>query len=47
MSILKTYTGFEARPVKNEYDDTLTTEDANSDVDIAVIAETAGQSFQD
>jgi isoleucyl-tRNA synthetase len=43
---IKTYTGFEARPVKNEYDAALTSEDATLDVDIAVMLKQMGKVFR-
>jgi isoleucyl-tRNA synthetase len=42
----KTYSGFEARPVKNEYDENLTSEDATLDVDIAVMLKQLGKVFR-
>jgi isoleucyl-tRNA synthetase len=43
---VSTYTGFEARPVKNEYDAALTSEDATLDVDIAVMLKQQGKVFR-
>jgi isoleucyl-tRNA synthetase len=43
---LKTYKGFEGRPVKNEYDTTLTEEDETLDVDIAVMLKQSGKVFR-
>jgi isoleucyl-tRNA synthetase len=42
----KTYTGFEARPVKNEYDSNLTPEKETLDVDIAVMLKQQGKVFR-
>ena len=41
-----TYTGFEARPVKNEYDDSLAPEAETIDVDIAVMLKQQGKVFR-
>jgi isoleucyl-tRNA synthetase len=43
---VKSYTGFEARPVKNEYDTNLTSDDATLDVDIAVMLKQQGKVFR-
>jgi isoleucyl-tRNA synthetase len=43
---VKTYTGFEARPVKNEYDTNLTSENETLDVDIAVMLKQQGKVFR-
>ena len=43
---ISTYTGFEARPVKNEYDAALTADDATLDVDIAVMLKQQGKVFR-
>ena len=43
---LDTYKGFEARPVKNEYDDTLSADDETLDVDIAVMLKQNGKVFR-
>jgi isoleucyl-tRNA synthetase len=43
---IKTYTGFEARPVKNEYDSNLTADDTTLDVDIAVMLKQQGKAFR-
>ena len=43
---IKTYTGFEARPVKNEYDETLTSDNETLDVDIAVMLKQQGKVFR-
>ncbi len=43
---IRTYTGFEARPVKNEYDAALTADDATLDVDIAVMLKQNGKVFR-
>lgn len=43
---LNTYKGFEARPVKNEYDDTLSEDDETLDVDIAVMLKQNGKVFR-
>jgi isoleucyl-tRNA synthetase len=43
---LKTYTGFEARPVKNEYDISLTSDTETLDVDIAVMLKQQGKVFR-
>jgi isoleucyl-tRNA synthetase len=43
---INTYKGFEARPVKNEYDASLTTEDETLDVDIAVMLKQNGKVFR-
>lgn len=43
---IRTYTGFEARPVKNEYDPALTADDATLDVDIAVMLKQNGKVFR-
>jgi len=41
-----TYAGFEARPVKNEYDDSLTPETETIDVEIAVMLKQQGKVFR-
>jgi isoleucyl-tRNA synthetase len=43
---IKTYTGFEARPVKNEYDDNLPPETETLDVEIAVMLKQQGKVFR-
>jgi isoleucyl-tRNA synthetase len=43
---IKTYTGFEARPVKNEYDINLTDNTETLDVDIAVMLKQHGKVFR-
>lgn len=43
---IKTYSGFEARPVKNEYADDLTPGDETLDVDIAVMLKQHGKVFR-
>jgi isoleucyl-tRNA synthetase len=42
----ETYKGFEARPVKNEYDVALTADDTTLDVDIAVMLKQQGKVFR-
>jgi len=42
----ETYSGFEARPVKNEYADNLTPEDETLDVDIVVMLKQQGKVFR-
>jgi len=42
----KTYAGFEARPVKNEYDDSLAPETETIDVEIAVMLKQQGKVFR-
>jgi isoleucyl-tRNA synthetase len=42
----ETYKGFEGRPVKNEYDETLLTSDDTLDVDIAVMLKQQGKVFR-
>ena len=41
-----TYRGFEGRPVKNEYDETLSADDDTLDVDIAVMLKKYGKVFR-
>jgi isoleucyl-tRNA synthetase len=43
---IKSYTGFEARPVKNEYDTSLAPGDETLDVDIAVMLKQQGRVFR-
>ncbi|MDP3002672.1 MAG: isoleucine--tRNA ligase [Bacteroidales bacterium] len=43
---INTYTGFEARPVKNEYDDNLSPDTETLDVDIAVMLKLLGKVFR-
>jgi isoleucyl-tRNA synthetase len=43
---ISTYTGFEARPVKNEYDASLTDDSETLDVDIAVMLKQQGKAFR-
>ncbi|MDO9341833.1 MAG: isoleucine--tRNA ligase, partial [Bacteroidales bacterium] len=43
---INTYTGFEARPVKNEYDDNLSPDTETLDVDIAVMLKQQGKVFR-
>ena len=43
---LNTFKGFEARPVKNEYDNTLSADDETLDVDIAVMLKQSGKVFR-
>jgi len=43
---IKTYTGFEARPVKNEYDATLASDAETLDVEIAVMLKQQGKAFR-
>ena len=43
---VKTYTGFEARAVKNEYDDSLSPDADTLDVDIAVMLKQQGKAFR-
>jgi isoleucyl-tRNA synthetase len=43
---VKTYTPFEAHPVKNEYDDTLPPETETIDVEIAVMLKQQGKAFR-
>ena len=43
---ISTYTGFEARPVKNDYDHTLSSGDETLDVDIAVMLKQQGKVFR-
>ena len=43
---INTYTGFEARPVKNEYDDNLSPDTETLDVDIAVMLKLQGKVFR-
>ena len=42
----ETYSGFQARPVKNDYDATLSPEDDTLDVDIAVMLKQQGKVFR-
>lgn len=43
---VKTYSGFEARPVKNEYDVNLSTDAETLDVEIAVMLKQQGKAFR-
>jgi isoleucyl-tRNA synthetase len=43
---INTYSGFEARPVKNEYDSNLSSESETLDVDIAVMLKQQGKVFR-
>ncbi len=43
---INTYTGFEARPVKNEYDDNLSPDTETLDVEIAVMLKQQGKVFR-